>query len=191
MKYLSLFSGIGGFELGIGPKHECVGFSEIDKYAVQIYQKHFPEHKNWGDITKINENELPEFELLVGGFPPIFPLLTLDPAFFAFTSLFFTFFTLTLAFVLTLLLFTNSLLTASFLISCTFIVLSRHFASFRKKIGSCNVQVYLCQYYTINNYFVNKNPPATHLGATRGGEREVRPHQGQTSLQHQIEMVHL
>lgn len=69
MKYLSLFTGIGGFELGLGPDHECVGYSEIDKHAIQIYQKHFPEHKNYGDITKINEKELPDFDLLVGGFP--------------------------------------------------------------------------------------------------------------------------
>jgi len=47
----------------------CIGFSEIDKYAIQTYQKHFPEHKNYGDITKINAEELPDFDLLVGGFP--------------------------------------------------------------------------------------------------------------------------
>lgn len=47
----------------------CIGFSEIDKYATQVYQKHFPNHKNYGDITKINEKELPDFDLLVGGFP--------------------------------------------------------------------------------------------------------------------------
>lgn len=69
MKYLSLFTGIGGFELGIGAEHECVGYSEIDKYATQIYQKHFPEHHNYGDITKIKEDELPDFDLLCGGFP--------------------------------------------------------------------------------------------------------------------------
>ena len=76
MKYLSLFSGIGGFELGIKQAYEsqwrgdyeCIGYSEIDKYAVQIYEKHF-NHKNYGDITKINEKELPDFGLLVGGFP--------------------------------------------------------------------------------------------------------------------------
>jgi len=69
IKYFSTFSGIGGFELGIGSEHECVGFSEIDKYAIQIYQKHFPKHKNYGNITTINAEELPDFDLLVGGFP--------------------------------------------------------------------------------------------------------------------------
>jgi DNA (cytosine-5)-methyltransferase 1 len=69
MKYLSLFTGIGGFELGIGDKSECIGYSEIDKYAIQTYQSHFPTHKNYGDITKINEKELPDFDLLCGGFP--------------------------------------------------------------------------------------------------------------------------
>ncbi len=52
-----------------GERPTCVGYSEIDKYAVEIYQKHFPEHKNYGDITKINTDELPDFDLLVGGFP--------------------------------------------------------------------------------------------------------------------------
>ena len=96
MKYLSLFSGVGGFELGIDravrqlqPELEgqdnsqdhtdkrgmfnsgatCIGYSEIDKYATQIYQQHFPNHKNYGDITKINADELPDFDCLVGGFP--------------------------------------------------------------------------------------------------------------------------
>jgi DNA (cytosine-5)-methyltransferase 1 len=73
MKYLSLFSGIGGFELGIiraiGERADFVAYSEIDKYAIQIYEKQFPEHKNFGDITKIKAEELPEFDFLCGGFP--------------------------------------------------------------------------------------------------------------------------
>jgi len=68
MKYLSLFSGIGGFELGIGGRGECIGFSEIDKYATQVYKKHF-NHKEYGDITKISTESIPDFDLLVGGLP--------------------------------------------------------------------------------------------------------------------------
>lgn len=69
MKYFSMFSGIGGFEYGIGNKAECVGCSEIDKYAIKVYERHFGGHKNYGDATKINPTELPDFDLLVGGFP--------------------------------------------------------------------------------------------------------------------------
>ena len=64
-----MFSGIGGFELGIGDKAECVGYSEIDKYAIKIYEKHFPNHTNFGDCTTIKPEELPDFDLIVGGFP--------------------------------------------------------------------------------------------------------------------------
>jgi len=69
IKYFSTFTGIGGFELGIGKRGECVGFSEVDKYAVAVYQSHFPNHTNYGDITSIDADALPDFDLLVGGFP--------------------------------------------------------------------------------------------------------------------------
>ncbi len=69
MKYLSLFSGIGGFELGMPKDWECIGFSEIDKYAIQIYQNHFLQHKNYGNITTIDTALLPDFDLICGGFP--------------------------------------------------------------------------------------------------------------------------
>jgi site-specific DNA-cytosine methylase len=36
--YLSLFSGIGGFEKGIGKRATCIGYSEIDPYAISIYR---------------------------------------------------------------------------------------------------------------------------------------------------------
>ncbi|MBS1624079.1 MAG: DNA (cytosine-5-)-methyltransferase [Bacteroidetes bacterium] len=69
MTYLSLFSGIGGFERGIGKMAQCIGYSEIDAYAISIYRSHFPDHKNYGDITKIDPETFPSFDLLVGGFP--------------------------------------------------------------------------------------------------------------------------
>lgn len=71
MKFLSLFSGIGGFEVGIqnsSKDFECIGCSEIDKYAMNIYARHF-DHHNFGDITKVEASDLPDFDLLVGGFP--------------------------------------------------------------------------------------------------------------------------
>lgn len=52
---------------GIGPV--CVGYSEIDKYAIKVYERQFNGHKNYGDATTINPTELPDFDLLVGGFP--------------------------------------------------------------------------------------------------------------------------
>jgi len=68
-----MFSGIGGFEKGISQatedKAECIGFSEIDKYAISIYEKHFGGHKNYGDAREIVSEGLPGFDLLVGGFP--------------------------------------------------------------------------------------------------------------------------
>lgn len=73
MKIFSTFSGIGGFEVGIenasAGQHEVVGYSEIDKFAIKVYENHFKGVKNYGDITKINTDELPDFDILVGGFP--------------------------------------------------------------------------------------------------------------------------
>lgn len=67
-----MFSGIGGFEYGLQQsKHDfkILCYSEVDKYAISIYTKHFPNHKPYGDATKIKTNELPDFDFLVGGFP--------------------------------------------------------------------------------------------------------------------------
>ena len=70
LRYLSLFSGIGGFEVGIHavfPDAECVGFSEIDRQAIQVYQEHFPGHKPLGDVRTISGKL--RIDLLVGGSP--------------------------------------------------------------------------------------------------------------------------
>jgi len=79
MKYLSLFTGIGGFEVAIQnifPESECVGYSEIESTAIKIYESHFPTHTNLGDITKIVEDDIKgifndhgTIDLVVGGFP--------------------------------------------------------------------------------------------------------------------------
>jgi hypothetical protein len=53
MKLLDLFSGIGGFSLGFESEgFETIGFAEIDKWANKVLKKHWPEVRNFGDITK-------------------------------------------------------------------------------------------------------------------------------------------
>jgi DNA (cytosine-5)-methyltransferase 1 len=69
MKVFSLFTGVGGFELGMPKEWEFVGFSEIDKYASQVLRYRFPNIKNYGDVKKIKTEELPNFDLLTGGSP--------------------------------------------------------------------------------------------------------------------------
>lgn len=73
IRVCSLFSGIGGFETGIfnaiGKENvEIVFSSEIDKYADKAYETLYG-HKTMGDITKINEKDVPDHDVLVGGFP--------------------------------------------------------------------------------------------------------------------------
>ena len=50
--------------------YTCVWANEIDKYACQIYRKNFGEEELYeGDITKVNTDDIPDFDLLTGGFP--------------------------------------------------------------------------------------------------------------------------
>ena len=72
MKLLDLFSGIGGFSRAfkkVFSNGEIIGFSEIDKYAAQIYEKHFAGVKNYGDVSGIKTDELPDFDCCTFGFP--------------------------------------------------------------------------------------------------------------------------
>ena len=71
MKYLDLFSGIGGFSLGIkqaGIKINKHYYSEVDKYAQWIYRKQFTESVRLGDVRKIG-SEYGKIDLITGGFP--------------------------------------------------------------------------------------------------------------------------
>jgi len=74
IRTLSLFSGIGGFDLGVERTglYEVVGQSEIDPYACRVLSKHWPTVPNLGDITKITEAHLEpigRIDAVIGGFP--------------------------------------------------------------------------------------------------------------------------
>ena len=67
--YASLFSGIGGFEQALNKfGGTCVFASEIDKFAAKAYETLYG-HKPTGDITQIDAKDVPDHDLLVGGFP--------------------------------------------------------------------------------------------------------------------------
>ena len=74
INFLDLFSGIGGFSLGLeqaGYKFNYHGFSEIDKYASKQYKRRFPDATELGSITDVQpETDLPShIDILCGGFP--------------------------------------------------------------------------------------------------------------------------
>ena len=88
IKLFEMFAGFGGASFALkkaGIPFECVGYSEIDKYAIQCYEQNhcnkeeYPdddgipfevlEPHNYGDCSKIDLKDLPDFDLLTGGFP--------------------------------------------------------------------------------------------------------------------------
>lgn len=69
IKFIDLFSGIGGFRLALEKLGaECVFTSEINKYAQQVYSSNFSGIVH-GDITNINEQNIPAHDVLCAGFP--------------------------------------------------------------------------------------------------------------------------
>ena len=72
IKVFELFSGMGGASFALkaaGIDHTIVGHSDIDKWASKLYTQNHGDIKNWGDITRIDPNDLPDFDLLTGGTP--------------------------------------------------------------------------------------------------------------------------
>lgn len=68
-KFIDLFAGIGGIRLGFEKYgNECVFSSEWDKYAQRVYELNFGE-KPFGDINDIKPEEIPDHNILLGGFP--------------------------------------------------------------------------------------------------------------------------
>lgn len=68
-KFIDLFAGVGGMRLAFeNAGGECVFSSEWDKYAQKTYFENFGEVPH-GDIRDVNEGDIPEFDILVAGFP--------------------------------------------------------------------------------------------------------------------------
>ena len=73
IKYFDIFAGIGGFRSGLEKAggFKCVGYCEIDKYAKKAYETLYDTRNEvyYDDARKIDPNELPDLDLICGGFP--------------------------------------------------------------------------------------------------------------------------
>lgn len=75
LKFIDLFAGVGGIRLGfqqaaqeLNQDTKCVLSSEIDKWACMTYEKNYGENPMC-DVTKIDEKEVPDFDVCLAGFP--------------------------------------------------------------------------------------------------------------------------
>ena len=69
IRFIDLFSGIGGFRLAFeSVGATCVFSAEIDKHACETYKKNFGDYPLC-DVSKLNANDIPNFEILCAGFP--------------------------------------------------------------------------------------------------------------------------
>jgi len=76
LKHLDLFSGIGGFSLGLEATggFETKAFCDIEKYPRQVLQKHWPHVKQYEDIKELNYERLKadgidSIDIITGGYP--------------------------------------------------------------------------------------------------------------------------
>ena len=75
-KYIDLFAGMGGIRLGLeqaltekGIKGKCILTSEIKPHALKVYQDNFGKENIQGDISEIEGKDIPDFDMLLAGFP--------------------------------------------------------------------------------------------------------------------------
>lgn len=70
IRFIDLFAGIGGIRLGLENTghYECVFSCEKDPHAIEMYRVNFNDNPKC-DITKLDSNSIPEFDMLCAGFP--------------------------------------------------------------------------------------------------------------------------
>ena len=70
MRFIELFAGIGGFRLGLERAgHQCVWANEFTPKAASIYEHNFKHKPDGRDIRTVHVDDIPDADLLVGGFP--------------------------------------------------------------------------------------------------------------------------
>ncbi len=72
LRVFEAFAGYGGAAFALkrsGIPHKIVGYSEIHPHSIALYEKNHPGHRNFGDITQLDAESIPDFDMFTGGFP--------------------------------------------------------------------------------------------------------------------------
>ena len=70
MKVVSLFSGAGGLDLGFKMAgHDIIWANDMYADAVETYKKNIGDHIICEDISKIKAEDIPDCDIIIGGFP--------------------------------------------------------------------------------------------------------------------------
>lgn len=72
LRLFEAFAGYGGASYALeraGIRFDTIGYSENDKFACSLYELNHPGAPGFGDITTLNPDEIPDFDLFTGGFP--------------------------------------------------------------------------------------------------------------------------
>lgn len=70
MRFVSLFSGVGGFDLGLeAAGWECVAQVEWDKHCQDVLARHWPDVPRWSDVSEVSGAELPPADVIAFGSP--------------------------------------------------------------------------------------------------------------------------
>ena len=76
IKFIDLFSGMGGIRIGLeqaavelGIETQCVFVSDIKQSAQKVFSQNHPNEHLFGDITQIDAKEIPDFDIMLAGYP--------------------------------------------------------------------------------------------------------------------------
>ena len=69
MRFISLFAGVGGFDLGFEKYHDCVLQVEKDQHCLEVLRRRWPNVPKIEDVRDVTKQSAPDVDMVIGGFP--------------------------------------------------------------------------------------------------------------------------